>query len=68
MFGLTLRKSLAVAGAFWLVFWLVLRVNDEGLWLEQVLVYYALFTFMLTLSVGALVRWFSRTSSGPLKS
>lgn len=68
MFGLTLRKSLAVAGAFWMVFWLALRVNTEGLWLEQVVVYYALFTFMLTLTVGALVRWFRQTGSGPLKS
>jgi len=68
MVGPTLRKALIVAGGFWLVLWLVLRVNAQGLWLDNVVVYYALFTFMLTLSVGALVRWFSQTRSGPLKS
>ena len=68
MFGLTLRKALIVAAGFWLVFWLVLRVNDEALWLDNVVVYYALFTFMLTLPVGALVHRFGQTRSGPLKS
>ena len=31
MIGISLRKTLMVAGGFWLAFWLVLRVNTGGL-------------------------------------
>ena len=68
MVGSSLRRTLIVAGGFWLAFWLVLRLNAEGLWLADAVVYHALFTFMLILTVGAVVRWFGQFRSRPLKS
>ena len=68
MVGISLRRTLIVAGGFWLVFWLVLRVNAEGLWLAHAVVYHAVVTFMVILTVGAVVQWFSQSRSGPLKS
>ena len=62
------RKLLIVAGGFWLAFWLVLRINAEHLWLADIVVYHAALTFMLILSVGAAIRWFSSSRSGPLES
>ena len=55
MIGISLRKTLMVAGGFWLAFWLVLRVNTGGLWLANMVVYHAIITFMLILTVGAVV-------------
>ncbi len=68
MVGISLRRTLLVAGGFWLAFWLVLRVNTGGLWLAHTVVYHAITTFMLILTVGAVVQWFSQSRSRPLKS
>ena len=68
MLGISLRKTLIVAGGFWLAFWLVLRVNTGGLWLANTVVYHAIITFMLILTVGAVARRFSRSRSEPIKS
>lgn len=68
MIGNSLRKTLIVAGGFWLTFWLVLRINTGGLWLANTVVYHAIVTFVLTLTVGAVVRRFSRSRSEPIKS
>ena len=68
MIGISLRKTLMVAGGFWLAFWLVLRVNTGGLWLANMVVYHAIITFMLILTVGAVVRRFSQSRSEPIKS
>ena len=68
MIGISLRRTLMVAGGFWLAFWLVLRVNTGGIWLADTVVYHAVVTFMLILTVGAVVRWFGQSRSGPLKS
>ena len=68
MIGSSLRRTLILAGGFWLAFWLVLRLNSEGLRLADSVLYHAIVTFMLILTVGAVVRWFSPSRSGPLKS
>ena len=68
MIGISLRRTLIVAGGFWLAFWLVLRLNTESLWLADAVVYHAVTTFTLILTVGAAMRWFSASRSGPIKS
>ena len=68
MIGISLRKTLIVAGGFWLAFWPVLRVNTGGLWLANTVVYHTIITFMLILTVGAVARRFSRSRSEPIKS
>jgi hypothetical protein len=68
MIGISLRKTLMVAGGFWLTFRLVLRVNTGDLWLANTVVYHAIVTFMLILTVGAVVRRFSPSRSEPIKS
>lgn len=68
MVGSSLRRTLIVAAGFWLAFWLVLRFNTGGLWLTGTVVYHAIMTFMLILTVGAIVRWVGQSRSGPIKS